>query len=293
MPFTFSHPAAVLPLLRAARPQGPLIASGLVAGSLAPDVPYFVDSLLPGAYAVGRLTHRAWAVPTLNVAIAAGVAAVWYGLGPRLGPGVERGLEQGLGHGLGREPAGRIAEPCAADWAQDAAWFAASAAVGAFTHVAWDEFTHHGRFGERHIPALGHRIGGRMPVYQALQWASSMAGLAVLGRAASRTPRARDVVREVASAVSPAATALVGAATVVGAVHRARRDRARRPEPFSGNDLVASVSFGGGAGAAVGAVAAAAVGSGLRALAPRSLASAHPRLLTGGSPGTRRVGTRK
>ncbi|MEY9850280.1 DUF4184 family protein [Streptacidiphilus sp. MAP5-3] len=260
MPFTFSHPAAVLPLLRAARPQGPLIASGLVAGSLAPDVPYFVDSLLPGAYAVGRLTHRAWAVPTLNVAIAAGVAAAWYG--------------------LRREPAGRIAEPCAADCVQDAAWFAASAAVGAFTHVAWDEFTHHGRFGERHIPALGHRIGGRMPVYQALQWVSSVAGLVVLGRAASRTPQLKDAVREAGSSVSPAATALVGAATLVGAVHRLRRDRAHGTEPLSGNDLVASVSFGAGAGAAVGVVAAAAVGSGLRAV-------------TSGSPGTRRAGTRQ
>ena len=35
MPFTGSHPAAVLPLLRTSLP-----ASALVAGSLAPDVPF-------------------------------------------------------------------------------------------------------------------------------------------------------------------------------------------------------------------------------------------------------------
>ena len=39
MPFTLSHPAAVLPLLRR-----PFSAAALVAGALAPDLPYFARS---------------------------------------------------------------------------------------------------------------------------------------------------------------------------------------------------------------------------------------------------------
>ena len=47
MPFTLAHPAAILPITR-----GRLIPSALVMGSMAPDVPYYVDKireLLPRA----------------------------------------------------------------------------------------------------------------------------------------------------------------------------------------------------------------------------------------------------
>ncbi|WP_042433620.1 DUF4184 family protein [Streptacidiphilus anmyonensis] len=248
MPFTFSHPVAVLPLLRAGRGRGPLVASGLVAGSLAPDLPYFLDSPLPGTYGLGRLTHRAWAVPTLDVALAAGLVAAW--------------------HGLLREPTVALLPPGVAGRADaltaptrkprdlraaDAAWFAASAAIGAFTHVGWDAFTHHGRWGERHYPALGHRIGGRMPVYQALQWASSAAGLAVLGVAARRTLALAPPAPTPPGRGHAGGLGVVAAATALGAAHRLRRDVARHPgRRPTGNDLVGAVSFGGGAGAALG-----------------------------------------
>jgi hypothetical protein len=267
VPFTFSHPAAVLPLLRAGRGRGPLIASGLVAGSLAPDLPFFLDSPLPGVYGLGRFTHRAWAVPTLDVALAAALAAAWHGalrettvalLPPTVAGPVDaltapRRKPQDLGPG-------------------DAVWFAASAAIGAFTHVGWDAFTHHGRWGERHWPSLGHRIGGRMPVYQALQWTTSALGLAALGVAARRalaaTPPATARPTDPAAPVSPAPTltpgdratgrgqgqALVAAGAALGALHRLRRERARHPgRRLTGNDLVGAVTFGGGAGAALGA----------------------------------------
>ena len=42
MPFTASHPAAILPFLRT-----PLPASALVAGSIAPDLPYYVPVDVP------------------------------------------------------------------------------------------------------------------------------------------------------------------------------------------------------------------------------------------------------
>ncbi|NUP44592.1 MAG: DUF4184 family protein, partial [Streptomyces sp.] len=80
MPFTFSHPAAVLPLLPGGRPRGPLVASALVAGSLAPDVPYFTESLVHGTFRYGEFTHSLLGVPTADVAIAALLAAGWHWL---------------------------------------------------------------------------------------------------------------------------------------------------------------------------------------------------------------------
>ncbi|MFJ2778051.1 MULTISPECIES: DUF4184 family protein [unclassified Kitasatospora] len=85
MPFTLSHPAAVLPLLRVAGERGPLVASALVAGSMAPDVPFFAESLFPGVYGRGRLTHRWWAVPTVDVAIAGTVNGPGRSGSPRSG----------------------------------------------------------------------------------------------------------------------------------------------------------------------------------------------------------------
>ncbi|WP_042390675.1 DUF4184 family protein [Streptacidiphilus melanogenes] len=248
MPFTLSHPAAVLPLLRAGRGRAPLIASGLVAGSLAPDLPYFLDSPLPGTYGLGRLTHRAWAVPTLDVALAAGLAVAWHTV-----------LREPTVALLPRKVAGKVDALTAPARkpldlrAADVAWFAAAAAVGAFTHVGWDAFTHHGRWGERHYPALGRRIGGRMPVYQALQWASSVAGLAALGVAARRTLATAPPAPTPPSRGRAGGLGVVAAATVAGAAHRLWRDTARHPgRRLSGNDLVGAVSFGGGAGATLG-----------------------------------------
>jgi hypothetical protein len=59
VPFTLAHPAAVLPLLR--RPTSPpLVPSALVAGSLAPDVPYFLQNLDV------RLSAQDWYHPFFN-----------------------------------------------------------------------------------------------------------------------------------------------------------------------------------------------------------------------------------
>jgi hypothetical protein len=138
-----------------------------------------------------------------------------------------------------------------------AARFAGSAAIGAATHVLWDSFTHSGRCGARMLPVLERRIGG-MPVTHALQWGSSAAGLGLLAVAGARTLRGGQQTRPRRVVLRPAdrrrALGLIAASTVAGAVHRARRELPKlsaRPRP---TDLVAAVSFGGGAGAVAGAV---------------------------------------
>lgn len=200
MPFTFSHPAAVLPLLDGRRGRGPLVATGLVAGSMAPDVPYFADSLLRGCYGLGAVTHRWWAVPTVDVLIAAGLVGWW--------------------HGLVRPPLGR----------PQLGWFAASAALGAATHVVWDSFTHEGRAGVRALPVLDTRLVG-LPLYTLLQYGSSAAALALVIR---RSP---------APALPPATVAGLALATAAGVLHRlARRERG----------LIDEFCFGAGAGLAAG-----------------------------------------
>ncbi|MFF2080722.1 DUF4184 family protein [Kitasatospora sp. NPDC058162] len=247
MPFTLSHPAAVLPLLRAAGRRGPLVASALVAGSMAPDVPFFAESLLPGVYRHGGLTHAWWAVPTLDVAIAGALVAGWHGLlrAPLVGLLPERWA--GGAEALTVRPVGGAGVRGA-----DAAWFLASAAVGAFTHVGWDAFTHGGRLGVRLLPVLDRTVAG-VPVYEALQYGSSALALAAMGGWAARAVRAVEPVRpavRLAPRTRRTATAVLAAATAAGVLHRL--------SPLRRN-LVPEVCFGAGAGLAVGAVGYAAV----------------------------------
>ncbi|MEU3566569.1 DUF4184 family protein [Kitasatospora sp. NPDC006786] len=258
MPFTLSHPAAVLPLLRAAGARGPLVASALVAGSMAPDVPFFAESLLPGVYAHGGLTHRWWAVPTLDVAVAGALVAGWHGLlrGPVVALLPERwagGAEALTARRAAdaRDP-GDTRGPAGVGAVGGAAWFAASAAIGAATHVGWDAFTHGGRLGVRLLPVLDRPVAG-VPLYEAVQYGSSALALAALGGWAVRAVRAVEPVRpavRLAPRTRRAAVALLGAATAAGVVHRL--------SPLRRN-LVPEVCFGAGAGLAAGAVGYAAV----------------------------------
>ncbi|MFI6446940.1 DUF4184 family protein [Kitasatospora sp. NPDC050543] len=241
MPFTLSHPAAVLPLLRRAGAHGPLVASGLVAGSMAPDVPFFADSLLPGLYGHGGLTHRWWAAATVDVAIAGALVGGWHGwlrgplvalLPPRWAAAAE-GMTAASGKDRG---------------ARRALWFAASAAVGAATHLGWDSFTHEGRAGVTLLPVLGERVAG-LPLYTVLQYGSSALALGCLARYTVREARRAEPVRpsfELPGGLRAAGLAVLGAAGAAGVAHRLARGE---------RGLIAEVCFGAGAGLTVGAVA--------------------------------------
>ncbi|MFD5088558.1 DUF4184 family protein [Kitasatospora sp. NPDC058406] len=248
MPFTLSHPAAVLPLLRAAGERGPLVASALVAGSLAPDVPFFAESLLPGVYRHGRLTHRWWAVPTVDVAVAAVLVAGWHGLlrGPLVGLLPERWAGPAEALTVRRSRRADL-EPRVVS-GSDAAWFAASAALGAASHVGWDAFTHGGRLGARLVPALERPVAGGPPLYTVLQYGTSVPALAAVAGYAVRAARAAEPVAPavvLTDRVRRSAVVGLGAATAAGVVHRLVPLRRR---------VIPEVCFGAGAGLAVGAV---------------------------------------
>lgn len=273
MPFTLSHPAAVLPFLRGGRARGPLVASALVAGSLAPDVPFFTESLVHGTFRYGTFTHSLAGIPTADVGIAAALVAGWHWL---LREPLVALLPARWGDTADAvtAPSGRMPGPA------DAAWFTVSAVLGAVTHVGWDAFTHDGRIGVHLLPVLAHTVAGR-PVYAWLQIICSAAGLAVLGWYVPHMLR-RDTVSPASAAPSPsrprmsgrakaAVAALVAAAAAAGAGRRLSGWTPGPGGPFSHLlDALPAALFGAGTGAAVGLTAYAAVSRGATVLRRRT-----------------------
>ncbi|MFH8631695.1 DUF4184 family protein [Streptomyces lydicus] len=171
MPFTLSHVAAVLPAVRrTGTARGPLVASALVAGSLAPDMTYYADSVVPGGMEFGVVTHSLRGVLTVDVLVTVALVGGWLLLREpvlALLPAAWRGRVYGLVRGRPWQPRS------VSEFGALAGRFVLSAVLGAATHVVWDAFTHPGRWGTRLIPGLGGTAGG-LPVSTYLQYGTSV-----------------------------------------------------------------------------------------------------------------------
>ncbi len=190
MPFTLSHPAAVLPLRRLGLPM-----SALVAGSMVPDIPVFFS--WPGVY---RVTHSPLGVGSADPVLAMAALAVWFWL--------IRDALVDLSPGLVRSRLALRARLTRRQWLLAPV----AAAVGALTHVGWDAFTHPDRWGVRQVPWLGVDHGG-LAGYAWLQYGSSVFGFAVVVAAGIAWLRAapRMPLRPPRHSSGPAILAGIGA----------------------------------------------------------------------------------
>lgn len=157
MPFTGSHPAAVLPLLRS-----PLPASALAIGSMAPDLPLY----LPGEPGWG--THTLPGLPSVDLAIGLAIWALWHGVlaAPALAcapAGVRVRLHGRVHPGL-RRRLGSV---------RALGLVLVALLAGSATHLLWDAFTHPRRWGTAHLAVLRatwHGVPGWM-------WAQDLSSL--------------------------------------------------------------------------------------------------------------------
>jgi Domain of unknown function (DUF4184) len=165
VPFTGSHPAAVLPFFRV------LVPSALVIGSMVPDLPYYVPSPVPAS-----VTHSAagsWFDLLTGV-----IAFVWWqaALAPVARSAAPTGIRARLA------PARTLRSFRSP---RQGILVLVSICVGIVTHIVWDEFTHGGRWGARHITWLATTHRG-LSGYEWAQYASGLAGILVLLLATAR-----------------------------------------------------------------------------------------------------------
>lgn len=166
MPFTLSHPAAVLPLRNFARGAFPLTA--LVAGSVSPDIPYYftpfnIPYVTGNAHTIARTFTYCLPVGLTLLALLRLLEPVLRALLPE-GPGAL------LRSGLGRPILTPRALPLSC----------VAVVLGALTHIAWDSFTHHDGFMVELLPFLQLETYFGFELFRVLQHLSTAFGLAVL-----------------------------------------------------------------------------------------------------------------
>lgn len=202
MPVTLAHPAAVLPLRGLGLPL-----SAMVIGSMAPDLPVFSRS-----WGVYGFTHSLLGILTVDLGITLLLLAFW-----------DRWGRNALVDTSPSAVRDRLPSRVHLD---RAAWLLAplAAVVGSVTHVAWDAFTHRGRWGVRQVDWL-QETHGSLRGEQWAQYASGVVGLLVIGAAmlaVVRRPVAADAPRprRLPAVVLPAATGVAATISVTTFVAR-------------------------------------------------------------------------
>ena len=167
MPFTLAHPAAVLPLRRFRLMR----TVPLIIGAMTPDVPYYLPWRI--AKHLPDVTHTLLGTFTLDLPIGLLLLfIVWLLRVPLvapLGPGARAKCAAAMER-FGGRPRNWLLAPL-------------SILVGAWTHLAWDSFTHADGWMVERIPALSAPVSlfsytGQL--CHVLQYACSVFGLAVV-----------------------------------------------------------------------------------------------------------------
>ena len=164
MPFTFAHPAIVLPFIH--KRWKLLSATGLIAGSIAPDFESFIGLGVDKVY-----SHTWTGLFWFDLPIALLLALVFHVI-----------VKQPFIDHLPSSLSGRLQQLRNNDWVSYANTHyiivISSCLLGVFSHLLWDAFTH---LNLLHPDAISSRIywHGRR-VYILLQYSNSIIGLAVL-----------------------------------------------------------------------------------------------------------------
>ncbi len=172
MPFTFAHPALILPVICSL----PLIhfSTELVVGSLSPDFEYFLSFRLRslGAHSIPGLFWFCFPVSAV-------IGFLWYSL-------VSRSV---LFHSpaILRERFARVAAQNSVNL-RSIILFLTGALVGAASHILWDSFTHSSGFFVQKFSLLQQQHFG-IPIYKALQHSSTVVGLTAIMLCIYKLPR--------------------------------------------------------------------------------------------------------
>lgn len=185
MPFTFSHPAIVLPLTYL--PKRWFSLTGLVIGSLTPDFEYFIRMKVQSNY-----SHTFSGLFWFDIPLALLLTFIFHNF-----------VRESLIDNLPTILKSRFSLFNQFNWNKHFKnnWLAVmiSILIGAASHLFWDSFTHiHGYFVET-IPMLVNKVdilGNQIPIFKILQHLSTLLGVIVISFAMFKLPADKNVTRQ-------------------------------------------------------------------------------------------------
>ena len=177
MPFTFSHPAIILPLTYL--PKKWFSLTGLVIGSLTPDFEYFLRMRIKSNY-----SHTIDGLFWFDLPLGLLLAFIFHNI-----------VRDSLFDNLPPFLKSRFSTFKQFDWYRyfKKNWIVVtiSIIIGAASHIFWDSFTHdHGYFVQT-IPALQNSVdflGRQIPILKILQHSSTLLGGLVIAFAIFKLP---------------------------------------------------------------------------------------------------------
>jgi Domain of unknown function (DUF4184) len=183
MPWTFAHPAAVLPLRSVSR-RG-LSFCALVVGSMTPDFGFYF-----GAFSASRKAHTFWGLFAICLPSGLALLACIRVLHRPISQLLPSPHRQRL---LSLPPIRSLGSATAFFWAS------ISILIGGITHIFWDSFTHQSGYFVMQWPILQQLYfvpGGKgLELYEVLQDVSSILGAAILIGAYTHWVRGDDISR--------------------------------------------------------------------------------------------------
>ena len=185
MPFTFSHPALVLPL--AYLPRKWFSLTGLVIGSITPDFEYFLRMKVQSNY-----SHTLSGVFWFDLPFGILLAFVFHDI-----------VRNKLFDNLPKFLKSRLFALKDFDWNKyfQSNWFVViiSITIGALSHIFWDSFTHESGFLVQAIPSLENKIGllgTQLPIFKILQHGSTIIGGVVIIYAILKLPANKKIISQ-------------------------------------------------------------------------------------------------
>ncbi|WPP51197.1 DUF4184 family protein [Catalinimonas niigatensis] len=177
MPFTFSHPAIVLPLTYLPRQWFSL--TGLIIGSLTPDFEYFLRMRIKSNY-----SHSLDGLFWFDLPLGLLLAFIFHNI-----------VRDSLFDNLPLFLKSRFSAFRQFDWNGHFKrnWLVVliSIIIGAASHIFWDSFTHDHRYFVQTIPILTNSVdffGGQVPIFKILQHSSTLIGGLVIAFAIYKLP---------------------------------------------------------------------------------------------------------
>ncbi|ENA1806089.1 DUF4184 family protein [Flavobacterium psychrophilum] len=165
MPFTFSHPAIILPLRYLPRQWFSL--TGLIIGSLTPDFEYFLRMIIKSNY-----SHTIGGLFCFDLLLGLLLAFIFHNV-----------VRDSLFDNLPKFLKSRFSIFKQFNWnryfKEKGLVVMISILIGAASHIFWDSFTHYNGYFVQKIPALQNSVGflgSQIPISKILQHSSTLLG---------------------------------------------------------------------------------------------------------------------